>query len=98
MPDKPDPGKLKGPGGMTMRELHELVKKSHARDQAGGKQHNKLAQPQSRWQRFVGEVPWVHVDLSGASCKGGLGAVGTDVTGFGVAWGIEFLKSALGVK
>ena len=36
-----------------MRELHELVKKSHARDQASGRQHNKLAQPQARWQRFV---------------------------------------------
>ena len=38
---------------MTMRELHELVKKGHARDQIRGKQHNKLAQPQSRWQRIV---------------------------------------------
>ena len=42
-----------GPGGMTMRELHELVKKSHACDQAASKTHNKLAQPQNRWQRFV---------------------------------------------
>lgn len=42
-----------GPGGISMRELHELVKKGHARDQAAGKQHNKLAQPQNRWQRFV---------------------------------------------
>lgn len=42
-----------GPGGMNMRELHELVKKSHARDQAAGRQHNKLAQPQNRWQRLV---------------------------------------------
>jgi hypothetical protein len=42
-----------GPGGSSMRELHELVKKSHARDQATGKQHNKLTQPQNRWQRFV---------------------------------------------
>ena len=42
-----------GPGGLNMRELHELVKKGHARDQATGKQHNKLAQPQNRWQRFV---------------------------------------------
>ncbi len=53
MATKPDPDKLKGPGGLTMRELHELVKKSHARDQLAGKQHNKLAQPQNRWQRFV---------------------------------------------
>jgi hypothetical protein len=36
-----------------MRELHELVKKGHQRDQQAGKQHNKLAQPQNRWQRFV---------------------------------------------
>jgi len=50
--DKPDPDKLKGPGGLTMRELHELVKKGHARDQAGRLQ-NKLAQPQNRWQRLV---------------------------------------------
>jgi hypothetical protein len=53
MVDKPDADKLKGPGGLNLRELHELVKKSHARDQATGKQHNKLAQPQNRWQRFV---------------------------------------------
>ena len=42
-----------GPGGLNMRELHELVKKGHARDQATAKQHNKLAQPQNRWQRVV---------------------------------------------
>lgn len=53
MAEKPDPDQLKGPGGMTMRELHELVKRSHLRDQRAGKAHNKLAQPQGRWQRFV---------------------------------------------
>jgi hypothetical protein len=53
MADKPDPDKRKGPGGINLRELHELVKKSHARDLAAGRQHNKLAQPQNRWQRFV---------------------------------------------
>ncbi len=47
-------------------------------------------------KRFVGDTPWIHVDLSGSSCKGGLGAVGTDVTGFGVAWGIELLRALLG--
>jgi hypothetical protein len=52
MADKTDTGNEKGPGGMTMRQLHELVKKSHLRDQAGRAQ-NKLAQPQNRWQRFV---------------------------------------------
>ena len=52
MADKPDPGKLKGPGGLNMRELHELVKQSHARDQAG-RVPNALKQPQSRWQRLA---------------------------------------------
>jgi len=47
-------------------------------------------------KRFVGDTPWIHMDLSGSSCKGGLGAVGTDVTGFGVAWGVEFLRALLG--
>ncbi|HEV2008930.1 MAG TPA: hypothetical protein VGQ88_09445 [Burkholderiales bacterium] len=53
MADKPDPDKLKGPGGMTMRQLHELVKQSSERDRAAGKSHNKLAQKSNRWQRFV---------------------------------------------
>ena len=47
-------------------------------------------------QRFVDDEPWVHVDLSAAKCKGGLGAVATDINGFGVAWGVEFLKAMLG--
>ena len=51
MAKKPDPDKVKGPGGITLRELHEHVKQSHQRDQAASKQHNKLAQPQNRWQR-----------------------------------------------
>lgn len=61
MTDKSDPDKVKdpsnkprtGPGGLTMRELHEKVKQSYLRDQAAGKAHNQLAQPRSRWQRFV---------------------------------------------
>jgi len=44
-------------------------------------------------KRFTDERPWIHMDLSGSSCKGGLGAVATDVTGFGVAWGIHLLKT-----
>jgi len=51
-PDKIDPEKIKGPGGMNMRELHELVKKSHARDQIS-RGPNALKQPQNRWQRLV---------------------------------------------
>ncbi len=53
MAHTPDPDKLKGPGGMTMRELHQLVKQSAARDQAAAKTSNKLAQQSNRWQRFV---------------------------------------------
>ncbi len=41
--------------------------------------------------RFVGDIPWLHMDLSASNNKGGLGAVGSDVTGFGVAWGVEML-------
>jgi leucyl aminopeptidase len=47
-------------------------------------------------KRFTGGRPWIHVDLSAAKCKGGLGAIATDVNGFGVAWGIELLKAELG--
>jgi len=47
-------------------------------------------------KRFVGDTPWLHMDLSSAKCKGGLGAVATEINGFGVAWGIEFLKTMLG--
>ena len=39
--------------------------------------------------RFMGETPWIHMDLSARRDEGGLGAVSADVTGFGVAWGIE---------
>ena len=53
MADKPDPDALRGPGGMSMRQLHELVKRSAERDRAAGRVANKLAQKSSRWQRFV---------------------------------------------
>mgnify|MGYP000844002280 FL=1 len=46
-------------------------------------------------KRFVGERAWVHVDLSAASCEDGLGAISTDQTGFGVVWGVRFLKDWL---
>jgi len=45
--------------------------------------------------RFVGDLPWVHVDLSASRCEGGLGAVGSDVTGFGVGFGVEWLRSSM---
>ena len=46
-------------------------------------------------KRFTGARPWVHVDLSAARCKGGLGAVATEINGFGVAWAVELLKGQL---
>jgi leucyl aminopeptidase len=43
--------------------------------------------------KFVeNDTPWLHVDLSASRCEDGLGAVGTEVTGFGVAWGLKMLK------
>jgi leucyl aminopeptidase len=42
---------------------------------------------------FVGDVAWMHLDLSAATCKGGLAAVATDTTGFGAALTLEFLQS-----
>jgi len=44
-------------------------------------------------QRFTDNTPWIHMDLSAHGCKGGLGAVATDCTGFGVAWGRMFLAA-----
>ncbi len=44
-------------------------------------------------KRFTHDRPWVHMDLSGSSCKGGLGAVASDVTGFGVRWGIALMQN-----
>jgi leucyl aminopeptidase len=46
-------------------------------------------------KRFTAGRPWLHMDLSGSSCKGGLGAVASDVTGFGVGWGLAFLRNWL---
>ncbi len=45
-------------------------------------------------RRFVGESPWLHVDLSACNCEGGLGAVATGLTGFGVAWGLTLLAAS----
>jgi leucyl aminopeptidase len=46
-------------------------------------------------KRFTAGRPWIHVDLSAASCKGGLGAVASETTGFGVGWGVALLQSDL---
>jgi leucyl aminopeptidase len=46
--------------------------------------------------RFVPEsVPWLHVDLSAAQHKGGLGHVATEYTGFGVRWTLDLLERQL---
>ncbi|HZD52759.1 MAG TPA: leucyl aminopeptidase family protein [Woeseiaceae bacterium] len=37
------------------------------------------------------EVPWVHVDLSAAKRKGGLGHIPTEITGFGVRYTVHLL-------
>jgi leucyl aminopeptidase len=43
-------------------------------------------------RRFVEhDVPWLHIDLSASRCEGGLGIVASEVTGFGVAWGLKML-------
>ena len=41
------------------------------------------------------DVAWVHADLSSTNRKGGLGAVQSDVNGFGVGFGIEMIKSII---
>ena len=44
-------------------------------------------------RRFVEhDTPWLHVDLSASRCEGGLGSVATEVTGFGVGWGLRMLQ------
>jgi hypothetical protein len=50
--EEPDPDKLKGPGGLTLRQIHEQVKLSTARDQLD-RTLNRSTQSVGRWQRFV---------------------------------------------
>jgi leucyl aminopeptidase len=50
--------------------------------------------------RFMGkfienDVAWLHADLSSTNRKGGLGAVQSDVNGFGVGFGLEMIKSII---
>ena len=43
--------------------------------------------------RFVeGDVAWLHTDLSSANREGGLGAVASNTTGFGVGFGLEMIQ------
>ncbi|HQR04187.1 MAG: leucyl aminopeptidase family protein [Proteobacteria bacterium] len=43
-------------------------------------------------RRFTADRPWLHVDLSASSHEGGLGPVASNITGFGVAWGLHFIN------
>jgi leucyl aminopeptidase len=42
-------------------------------------------------KRFVGQTPWIHLDLAAGNHTGGLAHIPTDVTGFGVGFSVEFL-------
>lgn len=48
-----DPDKLKGPGGLTLRQIHEQVQRSVARDREARRMNNELAHQPSRWQRLL---------------------------------------------
>lgn len=41
--------------------------------------------------RFVGDRPWIHIDLAAGSNKGGLAHIPTDTTGFGVRFTLDLL-------
>lgn len=44
--------------------------------------------------RFVPKgIPWLHLDLAAGSRTGGLAHIATDITGFGVRYTIELLRS-----
>ncbi len=45
--------------------------------------------------RFVGDVPWIHLDLSASSCKGGLAHIPTELTGFGVRLSLHVLLDSV---
>lgn len=53
MAEKPDPDAMRGPGGLTLRQVHELVKKSARIDRARQPPRNPLRDARGRWQRFV---------------------------------------------
>jgi leucyl aminopeptidase len=46
--------------------------------------------------KFIeGDLPWLHVDLSAVNRKGGLGAVASDISGFGVGFGLRVIEEML---
>ncbi len=53
MTNNPDPDKLKGPGGLTLRQIHEQAQKSVERDREAQAARNSIAPQESRWQRWT---------------------------------------------
>jgi len=56
---------------------------------AGGGDHIQAARFLSRF--VPDDINWVHLDLSAATRKGGLGQVGTEITGFGVRYALNLM-------
>lgn len=52
-PQEPSPDTIKGPGGLTMRQIYEQVQRAQARDRDAAKTRNALAQKEGRWRRFM---------------------------------------------
>jgi len=59
----------------------------------GGADHILAARFLSKF--IENDVPWLHVDLSSSNRKDGLGAVASDVNGFGVGLGLALLEILL---
>jgi len=59
----------------------------------GGADHIHAARFMGRF--IEGDIPWLHTDLSSYNRKDGLGAVQTDVNGFGVGFGLEMIRAFL---
>jgi leucyl aminopeptidase len=57
----------------------------------GGADHVHAARFLSKF--IENDIPWLHIDLSSYNRKGGLGAVASDVNGFGVALTYALIKS-----
>ena len=59
----------------------------------GGPDHIHAARFLGRFVEF--DTPWLHVDLSSSNRKGGLGAISSDVNGFGVNFGLTMLQGII---
>jgi hypothetical protein len=53
MTNDTDPDNLKGPGGLTLRQIHEQVQKSVERDRQERASREAMTTQRSRWQRWV---------------------------------------------